>query len=79
MEEIETLLGLLVAMTLLVALARKINVPYPIFLVIGGLAIGFVPGLPGFELKPETVFLLFLPPISRRYAISRLTCGRLVY
>ncbi len=32
-------------------------------LVIGGVAIGFVPGLPDIELEPEAVFLVFLPPL----------------
>src|SRR5215212_4489353 len=36
---------------------------YPILLVLGGLALGFVPGLPAVELDPELVFLLFLPPL----------------
>jgi CPA1 family monovalent cation:H+ antiporter len=38
-------------------------IPYPIFLVIGGLILGFVPGVPAVRLDPEIVFLIFLPPI----------------
>ena len=41
----------------------SIRVPYPIVLVLGGLAIGFVPGLPDVELAPDVVFLVFLPPL----------------
>ena len=41
----------------------SIGIPYPIVLVIGGVAIGFVPGLPDVELAPEAIFLLFLPPL----------------
>lgn len=63
MPEIEAILVLLVAVAALATLADKINVPYPILLVIGGLALGFVPGLPRVELDPEVVFLLFLPPL----------------
>ena len=37
--------------------------PYPIVLVVGGLAIGLVPWLPDMELEPEVVFLIFLPPL----------------
>ena len=37
--------------------------PYPVFLVLGGLAIGFVPGLPEVEIAPEVIFLVFLPPL----------------
>jgi monovalent cation/hydrogen antiporter len=57
------LAGLLLAIATLVTLARVMNVPYPIFLVLGGLAIGFVPGLPEIELEPELVLLIFLPPL----------------
>ncbi len=53
-------------MTILIglsALVEKTKLPYPILLVLVGLAIGFVPFLPGLELDPEIVFLVFLPPI----------------
>jgi CPA1 family monovalent cation:H+ antiporter len=56
-------LGLLVVVTGLAMLARAIAVPYPILLVVGGLAIGLVPGLPHVELEPDLAFLLFLPPL----------------
>src|SRR5215207_1641024 len=57
------LAGLLLAVATLVTLARVMSVPYPIFLVLGGLAIGFVPGMPDVELDPELVLLIFLPPL----------------
>lgn len=47
----------------LVLLANIVNVPYPIFLVVGGLVLGFVPGVPVVELAPELVLLIFLPPL----------------
>ena len=50
MNEIEYLIFLLGAAALLAQLARALNVPYPIFLVLGGLAIGFVPGLPDVQI-----------------------------
>ena len=62
-SEVEIVLGLLVLVTALAILARAIGVPYPILLVIGGLVIGLVPGLPHVELEPEIAFLLFLPPL----------------
>jgi CPA1 family monovalent cation:H+ antiporter len=40
-----------------------LHIPYPIFFVIGGLLIGWIPGLPGVRLDPELVFLFFLPPL----------------
>src|SRR5215203_4693892 len=57
------LAGLLLVVATLVTLARVMSVPYPIFLVLGGLAIGFVPGMPDVELDPELVLLIFLPPL----------------
>ena len=63
MHELELILGLLAAVGVLATLARRLGVPYPILLVLGGLALGLVPGLPHVELAPEAVFLLFLPPI----------------
>ena len=43
--------------------ASRISVPYPIVMVLGGLALSFVPGIRGFELNPDLVFLIFLPPL----------------
>ena len=63
MHEFEVILGLLVVVVGLAALADRLDVPYPILLVLGGLGLAFVPGLPIVELEPEIVFLLFLPPI----------------
>ncbi len=57
------LLGLLAAVPALSVLARWLGVPYPILLVLGGLGIGFVPGVPEVELEPELVLVLFLPPL----------------
>ena len=66
MDETHTeiiLAGLLLAVAGLVTLARVLNVPYPIFLVLGGLAIGAIPGIPPVTLDPELVLLIFLPPL----------------
>ena len=60
---IEVVFLLLVVSTVLAVIARRLAVPYPVALVIGGLALSFVPGLPVIELEPDLVFLLFLPPI----------------
>jgi CPA1 family monovalent cation:H+ antiporter len=43
--------------------ARKISTPYPIVMVLGGLALSFVPGIPHIQLNPDLVFLIFLPPL----------------
>jgi Na+/H+ antiporter len=68
LNEIETILALLAATTALVAIARRFEIPYPILLVLGGLAISFIPGLPRVELEPELVFVLILPPILQSAA-----------
>ena len=59
----ELFLALLIAIAALSTLARLIDVPYPILLVVGGLAIGLVPGIPEVELDPDLVLVLFLPPL----------------
>jgi CPA1 family monovalent cation:H+ antiporter len=63
MDQIESLIFLLGAAALLAQLARVLKVPYPIFLVLGGLALGFAPGLPTVEIPPEVIFVVFLPPL----------------
>jgi Na+/H+ antiporter len=47
----------------LTALARKLQTPYPIVLVIGGLLLSFVPEIPRITLNPEAICLLVLPPL----------------
>src|SRR4051794_31043512 len=54
---------LLLAIALLAQLAGRLDIPYPVFLVCGGLAIAFVPGIPSVRLEPDIVFLVFLPPL----------------
>lgn len=64
MDDVElVLVSLLVAVAVLAAAARAADVPYPIVLVVGGLVLGFVPGMPDVELAPDLVLVLFLPPL----------------
>jgi Na+/H+ antiporter len=63
MDTVEAVLILMLAAALLVRLAEFGKVPAPIVLVLGGLAIAFVPGLPTVELDPDVIFLVFLPPL----------------
>ena len=63
MHPIEIVTGLLGVTTLLAVIARRLRVSYPILLVIIGLLIGWIPGLPPVELSPDAVFLVFLPPL----------------
>jgi CPA1 family monovalent cation:H+ antiporter len=63
MREIELVLLLLVLVTALTLVARRLTVPYPIVMVLGGLVLSQVPGLPEFQLPPDLVFFVFLPPL----------------
>lgn len=63
MHTIEVILLLLAVVTILAEVANKIKIPHPILLVLVGIVIGLIPWLPDFSLKPEIVFLIFLPPV----------------
>src|SRR5438552_2602616 len=65
----ELFLICLVAVALLAIVARKIRVPYPILLTVGGVVLALVPGLPAIQLDPQLVFNLFLPPLLYPSAI----------
>src|SRR5262245_35462175 len=60
---VEVILGLLVAVAALALISRRVGIPYPILLVIGGLALASIPGLPQIRLNPDLVFFIFLPPL----------------
>jgi CPA1 family monovalent cation:H+ antiporter len=60
---LEVILGVLVAVAVLALVARKLPIPYPILLVLGGLGLALVPGVPPIGLNPELVFLVLLPPL----------------
>jgi monovalent cation/hydrogen antiporter len=63
-ENFEVFIAILfVSVAGLNVLARRLAVPYPIPLVIGGLVIGVLPGMPEIELDPEVVLVVFLPPL----------------
>jgi CPA1 family monovalent cation:H+ antiporter len=64
MDHLEAvIISVLVAVAVLSALATRIGVPYPILLVLGGLALGFLPGMPDVALQPDLVLVVFLPPL----------------
>jgi monovalent cation/hydrogen antiporter len=62
-QDLTVILGLLVAFTALLAASPRLHVPYPILLVLGGLALGFVPGVPKIQLPPQVVLVGVLPPL----------------
>jgi CPA1 family monovalent cation:H+ antiporter len=57
------ILSLLFVISILTMLSSKLRISYPIFLVIGGLLISLIPGIPRISLHPDLVFLIFLPPL----------------
>ena len=63
METAELLLVLLIVVSAVVTLSRRLRVPYPVLLLVAGLAIGAIPGVPRIELAPDVVLVLVLPPI----------------
>lgn len=63
MENYSIVIFILAVMIGLSAIADKIKLPYPILLIVAGIAIGFIPSLPEIEINPEIIFLLFLPPL----------------
>jgi monovalent cation/hydrogen antiporter len=64
MHETELLiLGLCVAIPALSVVARLLDIPYPIVLVLGAIPLGYVPGVPHVELEPDLVLVIFLPPL----------------
>src|SRR4051812_40653705 len=63
MRELEVLIVLILAATLLAAAARRIGAPYPVFLALGGAILAFVPGRPSFTVLPELALALFVAPV----------------
>ena len=55
-------------------LAQKLRTPYPIVMVVGGLVLSFVPGIPTIDLNPDLIFLVVLPPLL--YAAAWTTSWR---
>ena len=63
MGNAEVFVFLLLAVAVLAGIGLRSGIPYPVTLVLGGLVIGLVPGLPSPELDPDVVFFAFLPPL----------------
>lgn len=71
-HEFTFFLGIIVLIIVLILLANKVRVAYPILLVLGGLVACFIPGVPKIHIDPEMIFILFLPPLlyEAAWAIS---------
>ena len=68
---------LLLFVAVFAALARKLKIPYPIVLVVAGLLISILPGIPSIRLDPNIVFIAVLPPLL--YSAAWLTSWRDFY
>src|SRR5207245_9947305 len=69
MHNFETVLALLVGVTFLALVARRLDVPTPALLVVGGLLVALLPGLPVVQFDPQLVFLVFIPPLLFRASL----------
>jgi CPA1 family monovalent cation:H+ antiporter len=92
-DVLTAVLAILVAIAILFEIARRLGVPYPTLLVLGGLGLAFVPGLPRIKLEPDLVLLVFLPPLlfsaaaespirdlrANRGALIRLSIGLVIF
>src|SRR5215217_70294 len=63
MRQLEILIGLILAATLLAAAARRVGAPYPVFLALGGALLAFLPFAPSFTLPPELALAIFIAPV----------------
>jgi CPA1 family monovalent cation:H+ antiporter len=70
MSALTLILVLLGVAAALNVVAERLNIPHPVLLVLGGLALAFVPRLPTARLDPEVVFLVFVPPLVYRAALT---------
>ena len=74
MNPLELVLLLMVVAAGLAVAAQRMRIPYPVLLVLGGLALAFIPGLPRVEIEPQLVLVIFLPPLL--FAAAWLTSWR---
>ncbi|MGS0749121.1 Na+/H+ antiporter [Halpernia sp. GG3] len=63
LENFTFYLSMVLLITFIIILSKKIQVAYPVLLVMAGLAVSFIPGVPTIKIEPELIFLIFLPPL----------------
>ncbi len=63
MENYTIIIFILIVMIGLSSVADHIKIPYPVLLIIAGIAVGFIPALRPIDINPEIIFLIFLPPL----------------
>jgi monovalent cation/hydrogen antiporter len=63
MHSFDLLIGLLLVSLIVAVVVKRLDLPYPIALVVAGFAIALIPGAPRVEIDPEVIFYIFMPPI----------------
>src|SRR4030088_2600175 len=69
-EILQILVLLLVVVAVVAVLAARLKIPPAILLVLTGVILALIPGLPTVELAPEVVLLLVLPPVIYSSAVA---------
>src|SRR5262249_58493753 len=69
-RDIQTVVLLLIAVAAVGVVAKRSNIPPAILLVLTGVLLALVPGLPSVGLAPEVVLLLVLPPLIYSSAVA---------
>src|SRR6185437_15287039 len=67
---IEIMIGLLAVLVLVAVAAQRLNIAPSILLVVAGIALALIPGMPPVELAPELVLLVLLPPLIYSAGVS---------
>ena len=70
MHTAEIVLALLVLASLVAAFAERLRLPAPSLLVLAGLGVGLLPGVPDVHIAPELVSLVVLPPLLYAAAVD---------
>lgn len=68
MPIVEVLLALMAACVAFALVARRTRLPYAVVLVLGGMVLAFIPGMPEVELDPQIALAFFLPPLLQASA-----------
>src|SRR5580692_7523380 len=71
---LQILVLLLIVIAAVAVVARRLKIPAAILLVITGVILAFIPGLPTVKLAPEFVLLIVLPPIIYSSAVAMSWC-----
>ena len=70
MHELEPVVFLVVGVVIVNGIAGRIGIPAPILLVVAGVAVSFIPGVPDFQVNPEIVLTVLLPPLLFAAAVG---------